>query len=86
MRGGWNVWIIVAILPCFGWATTNTFNNVEISTDGIGRQLLTFCEDGSKAVVHYFEVIVQIQPDAAVTGICTLADQDLILIGSYQVT
>jgi hypothetical protein len=34
-----------------------------------------FCENGHKPVVHYFEVIVRIQPNATVTGICTIAEQ-----------
>ena len=39
------------------------------------RKLWGVCEDGSQPIIHYFEVDVQIQPSADVTGICTLADQ-----------
>jgi hypothetical protein len=44
------------------------------------RKLFGLCEDGSQPVVHYFEVIVRIQPDISTTDVCTLADQ--IKLGS----
>jgi hypothetical protein len=81
--------MIIALLPCFGWAassrialrnkevwsTLNDNDMYEISSDGMERKLAVACENGAKPKFHYFEVIVNIHPDANVTGVCTLADQ-----------
>jgi hypothetical protein len=39
------------------------------------RKLWGVCEDGQQAVIHYFEVVVQIQLALNVSNHCTLADQ-----------
>lgn len=46
-----------------------------LSSSRMSRKLQALCDDGSRPVIHYFEVLVRIQPDSSVTGICTLADQ-----------
>jgi hypothetical protein len=53
----------------------DTTTHQRILSQGIERKLLALCDDGSRPVVHYFEVVVRIQPDSTVTGICTLADK-----------
>ena len=58
-----------------GWVIVDDDFVYEISTISLGNTIPEFCEDGSEAMFHYFEVIVRIQPDANVTGKCTLADQ-----------
>jgi hypothetical protein len=75
--------LTLIFLPCLVWATkfnseedwSNVNDNISIPSNQMERKLQALCDDGSKPVVHYFEVIVRIQPDATVTGICTLADQ-----------
>jgi hypothetical protein len=46
-----------------------------ISSSRMSRKLQALCDDGTKPAIHYFEVVIRIQPDTLVTGICTLADQ-----------
>jgi hypothetical protein len=82
----WSTFLI--LLPCCIWASSGNNDtiyddedwsivneNIALSSKQMQRKLLERCEDGSTPVIHYFEVIVRIQPDATVTGICTLADQ-----------
>jgi hypothetical protein len=74
------LFVVFATLTNF-LAESESLRHVENHHAGtIDRKLFGVCEDGSEPVVHYFEVIVRIQPDISVTGICTLADQ--IKLGS----
>jgi hypothetical protein len=80
--------LILILLPCCIWASRGNNDtiyddedwsivneNIALSSKQMQRKLLALCEDGSTPVIHYFEVIVRIRPNATVTGICTLADQ-----------
>jgi hypothetical protein len=50
---------------------------LELNQDGplANRKLWGVCADGSQPVIHYFEVLVRIQPSADITGACNLADE-----------
>jgi hypothetical protein len=39
------------------------------------RKLWGLCEDGSQPIIHYFEVLIRIQPSSDASGSCSLADQ-----------
>jgi hypothetical protein len=46
------------------------------SSSIVNRNLMDTCKDGSQPILHYFEVILTIQPDINVfTDTCTLADK-----------